>query len=413
MITRRTLLRASAGAALTTTVGGTRAAPAAAVDADRSAAGPARQVDRPDLQAILDRAVSSGPISALVELRNADGVWRASSGSARFGAELPVPLNGRFRVGSVTKTFVATVVLQLVGQGRLRLDDTVERWLPGVIPGGAQITLRNLLQHTSGIYNFTNEILPHVIFPPESLVWERFRTYAPQELIAIANRHPAQFEPGTSWGYSNTNYILLSLVIERVTGHDYRQEVHRRILRPLRLHDTTLPGTYPYIRGPHAHGYVAMLRDGQYVPVDITAFNPSISAAAGEIISTTADLNTFYRALLGGRLLKPAQLQQMLADPIGPMAYGLGIYRLVLPCGTTLWGHDGSIPGYLTYAVSTDDATAQMSLSITPWLGDPTEPITTLVVQAMCGNQPPATTASGRSITITTVDGWLPTSRGL
>jgi len=358
MPTRRTILAGSAAATLVATVGAPSRAQAAPAVPDG--------LDRAALQAALDQIVATGATAALARVDSPGGSWRGASGVAVLGRPTPAPVDGRFRAGSITKTFVATVVLQLVGEGRLRLEDTLERWLPGAIPNGAQITIRQLLQHTSGVFNYTNLLFETI----EDVLAARYRTFRPTELVAIAAGQPPVFEPGTSWDYSNTNYILLGMIVRRVTGRPYAAEVARRILRPLRLHGTELPGTDIAIRGPHAHGYEPIERNGEIVPVDFTEINPSMANSAGELVSTTADLNRFYRCLLSGRLLRPAQLAAMLSNPTGDLNYGLGIYQQPLPGGPTLWGHSGGIFGYLSYAFSTPDAATQLTVSINPWLGD-------------------------------------------
>jgi D-alanyl-D-alanine carboxypeptidase len=358
MPTRRSILAGTAAATLAATVGAApraTAAPAAAAVPDRAA-----------LQAALDQIVATGATAALARVDTRSGTWHGASGVVELGRPAPAPAWGRFRVGSVTKTFVATVLLQLVGEGRLSLADTLEQWLPGAIPNGDRISLRNLLQHTSGVFDYTEILFATV----EDVLAVRYRTLRPEELVAIAASQPPRFEPGTSWEYSNTNYVLLGLIVERVTRRPYAAQVRARILRPLGLRDTTLPGTRIAIHGPHAHGYEPIVRDGELVPLDFTELNPSMAYSAGEIISTTADLNRFYRALLRGRLLRPAQLAEMLGHPTGDLNYGLGIFQQTLRGGPTLWGHSGSIFGYLTYAFSTADTATQLSVSINPWLGD-------------------------------------------
>jgi len=312
---------------------------------------------------------------------------------AELGEPARPVAGGRFRVGSITKTFVATVVLQLVGEGRLRLDDSLERWLPGAIPGGGRITVRHLLQHTSGIFDYTEALFATI----DDVLAVRYRTFRPVELVALAASRPPEFEPGTSWSYSNTNYVLLGMIVRRVTGRPYGVEVAARVLRPLRLRDTVVPGTDVAIHGPHAHGYEPLERDGEVVPVDFTRLNPSMAYSAGEIVSSTADLNRFYRGLLGGRLLRPAQLAQMLGDPTGELHYGLGIYQQPLPDGRTLWGHTGSIFGYRTFAFSTPDAATQLSVSINPWIGDPRPALLRLVMTAF-GVTAPAAAARAAAV---------------
>ena len=309
---------------------------------------------------------------ALVEVRDEHGRrWAGRSGVAELGSRRPVPLGARFRIGSTTKTFVAAVVLQLVAEGRVSLDAPVERYLPGLIRGHGNddrtITVRELLQHTSGLPDDTDD-LPLL---GEEFLRLRFHHYPPRQLLALALRHPPVATPGGAWSYSNTNYIVLGLLIERVTGHPYGSEIDRRILRPLRLTHTLVPGDPPEIPGPHAHGYLPVEGGGQTRLVDITRMNPSWSWAGGEMISTTGDLNRFFAALLGGRLLPPAQLAQMTRsvpaigdwDQYPGARYGLGLEQIPLSCGGA-WGHGGDIHGYSTRAWSTLDG-RQVALSLT------------------------------------------------
>jgi D-alanyl-D-alanine carboxypeptidase len=383
--TRRTLLRTGATAAVAVAAGAASAAPAAG---SAGRADPVVPLRDGDLAQALDQVVAAGASAALAESRQPTGVWRGASGVAELGSARPVPVNGRFRIGSVTKTFVAAVVLQLVAERRLRLDDTIERWLPGIVPNSDRITVRNLLQHTSGVYNYTEALLR--LFPTvEDVLRNRFRAFRPAELVALAAAEPPLFEPGTSWSYSNTNYIVLGLLIKRVTGRAYGDEVARRILRPLALRHTEVPGTNPLIARPHAHGYLPVLRDGQVEQVDITAFNPSWAWAAGEMISTAADLNRFLRALVGGWLLRPAQLAAMMDTTDGLGEYGLGLFRIQLPCGTA-WGHNGSIFGYETWVMSTEDGRSQVALSYNPLFtpdgGDTFDAAVAFLLTALCGS---------------------------
>ncbi|WP_412542853.1 serine hydrolase domain-containing protein [Longispora sp. K20-0274] len=338
------------------------------------------------LQPALDAVVAAGAPGAVLEYRENGRVERDVSGVAELGRDRPVPRDGRFRVGSVTKTFTSTVALQLVGEGRLRLDDTVERWLPGRVPNGGGITVRQLLNHTSGIFNYTD-----VLFTtPEALLADRYKRWTPDQLVDLAVAQPPNFPPGTSWAYSNTNYVLAGMIIEKVTGRSWGSEVQRRIIGPVGLHDTSVPGNLPFVTGPHAHGYIEV--DGQ--AVDITTWNPSAAYAAGEVISTTEDLNRFYAAVLTGRLLKPAQLAEMKTTVPGGLTYGLGIYQQPLPCGITLWGHTGGIPGYSTYSFQTEDGSKRLTLSETVYKGDTSGAVINLFVTAFC----PAGTSGGASL---------------
>jgi D-alanyl-D-alanine carboxypeptidase len=179
----------------------------------------------------------------------------------------------------VTKSFVATVALQLVGEHKLGLDDHLERWLPRLVPNGDDITVHQLLNHTSGLYDYSDD-LPE---PP--------RSFRPQALIAIANRHKPLFSPGTRFSYSNTNYILAGLLIERVTGQRLAAQLRQRIFQPLGLRDTELPSTQPTIAGPHAHGYAPpdptwRATDGSATLVDVTEMDPSWAWAAGAMVSS-------------------------------------------------------------------------------------------------------------------------------
>lgn len=317
---------------------------------------------RSALQARLDRLVDSGAASAaMVRIRAGEHEWAASAGVQELGSTVPVSASGRFRIGSVTKTFVATVVLQLVDEGRLALEDPISRHLPGVVPGGAAVTVRQILNHTSGIYDYAHE--------PEWSTnrWRgeaRWRTYRPRELLDVAFARPPYFPPGQGWHYSNTNYVVAGLLVEELTEKPYGDAVIERIIRPLRLNTTTVPGADPAVPGPHAHGYA----DVGGTLVDATEMNPSLDWAAGEMISTASDLDRFLSALLGGELTSAAALAAM-RDTVetGQMfRYGLGLQQFELPCGTTVLGHGGELLGFLTYAMAAPDGGRQLTLSYNP-----------------------------------------------
>ncbi|MBD0692514.1 serine hydrolase domain-containing protein [Streptomyces sp. CBMA123] len=325
-----------------------------------------------DLQPELNALVAQGTsTAALAEVRDhGQAVWRGAAGTADLATGRPAPADGRFRIASVTKTFVATVTLQLVGEGRIRLDDPIEHYLPGAVPNGGNITVRQLLNHTSGLGNYLDD--PQVRDNTEAgnrqfLATGRWIEYTPEQLLAIGAAVPPYFAPGQGWHYSNTNYVVIGMLIKQTTGHSWREEVQNRILRPLGLRHTTLPTTSTTIPGPHAHGYFAFPEG----PGDVTRLSPTIGDAAGAAISTTDDLTRFHAALFGGHLLAPAQLDEMTTTVPVPQApdhaqYGLGVVRYELSCGQ-VWGNTGEIPGYSTGLFGTRDGSRQYALSYTEY----------------------------------------------
>ncbi|WP_219825484.1 serine hydrolase domain-containing protein [Nonomuraea typhae] len=272
----------------------------------------------------------------------------AHAGTGRRGTRTPVPRDGYFRIASTTKTFVATVVLQLAGEGRLALDDTVERHLPGLIKGrgndGAKITIRDLLQHTSGLFDYVAD--PRfAITGRASWQRQRLRHYSARELVSTALRHRPRFEPGSRWEYSNTGYIVLGMIITRVTGRAWGAEVRDRIARPLGLRHTFAPDN-PHLPKPHARAYVKF--GTRWTDTTVAAEN----YPDGGLVSTIGDLGRFFRALLGGRLL-PAELLAAMKKtvPIDEpglrgQRYGLGLIWVPLSCGGGYWGHGGDGAGH-------------------------------------------------------------------
>ncbi|MFI5784068.1 serine hydrolase domain-containing protein, partial [Nocardia sp. NPDC051570] len=330
-------------------------------------------VDRVALQQAMNEVVAAGAAGVQMRVHDEHGEWAGSAGVTELGRPDGVPTDGQFRIGSITKTFTATVLLQLVGEGRLGLDDPVDRYLPqfGLDP---RITVRMLLQHTSGLFNDLGDRNPDGtmepgFFPSEGKagVDSLFRDYQPEELVRFALSKPARFAPGTGWSYSNTNYILVGLLIEKITGTPYALQIYGRIVVPLGLWGTTVPGHWTGIPGPHAHGYTSYLGDGVVTVVDVTDQNPSAIYAAGEIVSTTRDLDTFMTALLGGRLLTPVLLAEMRkGHPFGPNpGYGLGLGHGPLEPGCDVVGHDGGVAGYLSEMYSTTERGRRVEMSVT------------------------------------------------
>ncbi|WP_370417258.1 serine hydrolase domain-containing protein [Streptomyces sp. QH1-20] len=338
------------------------------------------------LQRQVEAIHDTGAVGVHAEVRSPDTRDSAYAGTAAMNTRRPMPRDGRFRIGSATKTFTATVVLQLVGEGRMSLKDTVEQWLPGVVRGngndGSQITVRQLLQHTSGIPDVEPEI--SALNSADGYRAERFRTYTPEELVGLAMRQ--KFSPGAGWSYSNTNYILAAMIIHKVTGRSWAREVKDRIIRPLGLRNTRTPGVFPSILGPHAQGYAAF---GTDTGIDVTKLNSSMAVGSGSIISTAHDLNQFYAALLGGRLLAPAQLDEMTttmpALPELGVRYGLGLAEIPLPCGGSYFGHRGELLGYVTWGGATRDGARTAVVYVTSDGGQDTQQaMITLVGQELC-----------------------------
>lgn len=354
-----------------------------AATAATSAAAAPEKPDRVGLQSRLDDVVAAGAVGALAEVRGEHGVWRGTSGNAELGTKRAVPVNGRFRAGSITKTFVATVVLQLVHEGRLGLDDTVEAWLPGVVPDGDGITVRQLLDHTSGVFDYLYTLqMP----PSPEFLDNQWRTWTAEELIARAVAKPPTSDPGSRFAYSNTGYLLLGQIIEKATGRSYSEETERRIIQPLGLDGTSVPGTSRQIDGPHPHGYVPTLQDGEMNLVDFTEMNPSLMGAGGEMISTTSDLNRFFAALLGGRLLPGHLLDEMKTPGAPDGTYGLGLRWHDTSCGVRMYGNDGDAVAYQSWSFSAEDQRRQVTVALTPnFRGDADHAVDALLDKAICG----------------------------
>jgi D-alanyl-D-alanine carboxypeptidase len=313
-----------------------------------------------ELRRLLHQVVAAGAPGAAARVADERGVIQAAVGVADLRNGRPMRPELHYRVGSVTKPFVATVVLQLVAEGRLSLQDTVQRWLPGILPYGDQVTIRQLLNHTSGVPDYTLEPIVQLYTDPQA----RFRAWTPRELVALVANQPPDFPPGTAWSYSNTGYVLAGMIVEAATGHKLGQELSRRIFRPLGLRDTFFPVNRPTIPRPFARGYSLPLGQEQGPLLDFTVLNPSVAWAAGALVSDLGDLEHFFRALLRGRLLPPRLLAAMTTPvPTGQpgFGYGLGLIVIETPAGRLL-GHDGAIPGFLNIVLSTEDGHRQVSV---------------------------------------------------
>ncbi|MFF5207619.1 serine hydrolase domain-containing protein [Streptosporangium sp. NPDC000396] len=392
----------------------------AAAAAPPSAARSGTMAQRAQLQQLARRLVDAGAPGVIVRADDGRGrpveiaeqaPWTRRDHLLKVGDE--------FRMGSSTKTMMATLVLQLASEGRLALTDPVEKWLPGKVPNGKAITLRMLLNHTSGLFDYTKD----TAIQPSILGADR-RRWTSAKLLAVGVKHDPLFAPGTKWSYSNTGYAAIGAVLEQVTGAGLADLVRDRIARPLNLKHTYY-ATDSTWRGPHAHGYEP---DAAHMPpgvpaefrhfagarhhghVDVSGNDPGWGGAAGAVVSTTQDWSRFHTALMSGKLLPAAQLAQMRTtvpvdsqQPDGP-GYGLGVQTGATPCGT-FWGHDGGIPGYLTANVTdrTGSRTATILISTESWAEFETDPkiakaaqaLQTAVICTMFGKPVPAAAHPG------------------
>ncbi|MEU1477297.1 serine hydrolase domain-containing protein [Streptomyces sp. NPDC005760] len=325
-------------------------------------------------------AVQDGVPGVTLTAKDGRSTWSTTAGVGNLRTHAPRSADDRYRVGSITKTFVSTVLLQLEAEGRLSLDDTVEKWLPGVVHGnghdGSRITVRQLLNHTSGIFNYTaDETFGRTYFLKDGFFRHRYDTQTPRQLVAVAMGHKPDFAPGTSWNYSNTNYVVAGMVIQKVTGRSYGEEIRHRIIEPLHLRATSVPGTRVTVPKPSSRAYSKLAQTATGPTYDVTELNPSLASSAGEMISDSADLDRFYAALLKGRLLPPRQLKEMkttvTVEGIPNAGYGLGLIDRELSCGVHVWGHDGGIHGSSSVAVTTADGRHSLAFNFNgDWSGD-------------------------------------------
>jgi D-alanyl-D-alanine carboxypeptidase len=371
----------AAAALLVPSAPATASPPAHGVTTAAGAAARAAEDDsRAALRAAMEAVVDAGATGVNAMVDDGDDVTRLAVGLARLDPSRRLHPQDQARVGSITKTVIAVVALQLAHEGKLDLEDSIEEWLPGMVPGGSAITLRMLLNHTSGIFNYTDD--PDFF---AKAFTDPYRAWTPRELIDLALGNPPLFRPGTSWSYSNTGYILLGLALEKASGTSVADLVKRRVTRPLHLEDTYF-ATTPRFRGSYARGYIPPGIYGVDTYTDTSGWTPTWAWAAGALVSNTKDLTTFYQALLSGDLLSRAQLREMTTTVTAfPGAgYGLGIFTVDTPCGA-IWGHTGGIPGYVTISYHDRAGTRSTLLVLST---EPDEAIANkfeeLVLQAVC-----------------------------
>jgi D-alanyl-D-alanine carboxypeptidase len=277
----------------------------------------------------------------------AQGCWSTALGTGNLATRQPMQVNNYMRIGSITKTFTATIILQLVDQHKLGLDDPVSTYQPEV-PNGKNITIRELLNMTSGLFSYTDD--PGF---QQALLADPYKVWQPEELLTIAFKHQPNFAPGTSWFYDNTNYILLGVIIEQLTHLRAEQAFQRYIFGTLGMRQSSLPPLpSTAIPHPHAQGYMYGTDfTGQGPTLNVTDWNPSEAWTAGAVISTLHDLKLWAKALATGQLLSAATQKQRLTFAIcaprwlgNPQCYGLGVISF-----NGFLGHDGQIPGYTSW----------------------------------------------------------------
>ncbi|MEV5970564.1 serine hydrolase domain-containing protein [Streptomyces sp. NPDC051921] len=350
--------------------------PAQAADA---AGAPAGQVvarhlpalDRAALRDSLDAFHTAGMYGAFAAVRDGSEQWRGATGLAEPATGRPMAPNFEHRVGSITKSFTAVAVLQQVERGRIDLDAPVARYVPDLVPGerGEQVTVRMLLNHTSGIADHVLPAFPGLLQNPgKALDENRLRHVEPEELVRLGLATPPA-EPRGEFSYSNTNFVLAGLILERVTGQDAEAYITRNVIRRAGLRHTYFPASAS-LRGPHAGMYESFFG---FIdpPRDYSTYDMSWAGTAGALVSTTNDLNVFYRKLLGGKLIGPAALRAMkttvpaVVTPDGEvvMRYGLGLYTMVMPSGGWYWGHDGAVFGAGTWSLATEDGRRQVTVA--------------------------------------------------
>jgi len=350
LVVSAAVLAAGCGTATSTPVAATRPSP------------PAYAAElRPELEALAGDMLVTGSV---VMVRAPQGDWTMTYGTRTYRGNDPVGVGDHVRVGSNTKPMTGTVILQLVGEGRLGLDDPVSRFRPDV-PNGADITIRQLLEMRSGLYNYSEALELN-----QAQDAEPARVYRPEELLAMAYTRPPLYPPGQGYNYSNTNFVLLGLIIEQLTGRSASDEFRSRLAEPLAMTGTSLPAaTDATIPDLHPQGYTygtnvgtidslelppevqAAARAGTLAPMDVTPDNPSWAWTAGSAISTADDLVRFVQALAGGGLLPPQVQAQRLASvrPVAPDDAASPGYGLALAKFGPLYGHTGEIPGYNSF----------------------------------------------------------------
>ncbi|GAQ56969.1 serine hydrolase domain-containing protein [Streptomyces acidiscabies] len=380
---RRLITGATLIAALTTGV-----LPATSAYAAPSPTVPA--ADMEGVETALKAAMAQGAPGAMARFVGPSGVQVRTAGVLDRESGAPMDIHARFRIGSVSKTFSSVVLLQLVQEGKLTLDAPVNEYLPGLLPDD-RITVRNLLTHRSGLADYTDDMFEHTVPGFESV---RNRVFSYQELLDLSLALPRTTEPGVSYRYSNTNFVVVGMLIEKLTGTPVAAQYQKRIFKPLGLRDTLYVHPETKIPGFHVRGYLHPDEAGAPL-VDSTEQTVSWAQSAGAVISSPADLNTFTTALMRGKLLSPEMLDAMRTvtptDTTNTRFYGLGLRRYDLTCGVQVFGHTGTVQGFYTYTFATKDGKRALSaMANTSNKGSANTALGGTLEAAFCGKKAPA-----------------------
>ncbi|MFC8339991.1 serine hydrolase domain-containing protein [Streptomyces rubiginosohelvolus] len=375
------------------------------------------QESAPDMAGIvaaLESAMANGAPGAMARYSGPEGVRGRAVGVRDRESGAAMDTRSRFRIGSVSKTFSSVVLLQLVEEGRLKLDAPVNTYLEGLLPDD-RITVRHLLTHRSGLADYTNAMFEQTVPGFEAV---RNRVFSYQELVDLSLAEPRTTEPGAAYAYSNANFVVVGMLIEKLTGLPVADAYQRRIIKPLGLRDTAYVHPDTRIKGIHVRGYLHPDESGAPL-VDSTEQTVSWAQSAGAVISSPADLNSFTGALMRGRLLSPRALEAMTTvtptDGTNTRFYGLGLRRYDLSCGTRVYGHTGTVQGFYTYAFSTRDGRRSLSaLANTSNRGAANTALGNTLEAAFCGKRPvPAPAARSTAPSGTAAHVPLPAERDL
>ena len=319
--------------------------------------GKSKAAQKRDLKATIQTLVDNAYPGALAAKTDKDGnTVGATAGKGNLATGEAPPLDGEVRIASNTKTFVAVLIMKMVEEGKVKLDEPIETYLPGIVKGqgvdGKKITVRQLLQHTSGLPDFGDGQLDYFAIRNDYV--------SPRDVLDGVLSRPAQFAPGAKFQYNNANYVVLGLLAERVAKRPIAEQIETKIVKPLGLKHTYMPAPgEKTIRGKHPHGYHT--RDGKPGKLeDITEADPSWEWAAGSMISTPSELNKFMQSVFDGSLLSQASISEMKKSVPAPEMggeYGLGLIGYKSSCGV-VWGHSGNNPGYHSLSAVRSDGTA-------------------------------------------------------